>query len=214
MDLAAADLATVWAALDLTDPLGVKAVLLEVFPDLVATYGVAAGAIAADFYDELRDEAGARGRFSALAAPTPSSEALTASTRWALGGLFRGDPAASLSALMGSLDRGVKHAGRDTIAGSAARDPAKALWARVPSGKGCAFCLMLASRGAVYGSKASAGGMKDYHDHCGCQPVPVWHPGDLPYDPSKLQEQYLDVHEPGMTGKQTTAAMRAEYGLK
>lgn len=214
VDLAYEDLAAIWAALDLTDPFAVKAVLLEAFPDLVATYGVAAGTVAADFYDELRDEAQAAGRFTAIAAATPDPEALAANARWALGGLFKGDPAASLSAFSGALDKGIKRAARDTIAGSAERDPAKARWARVPSGRGCAFCLMLASRGAVYGSKSAAGGMRDYHDHCHCQPVPVWRPRDLPYDPSKLYDQYLDVHEPGMTAKQTTAAMRAEYGLK
>ncbi|WP_279020462.1 hypothetical protein [Mobiluncus mulieris] len=38
----------------------------------------------------------------------------------------------------------------------------------------CDFCLMLASRGPVYGSSETAGGEGNkYHDHCDCIPVPV-----------------------------------------
>lgn len=38
----------------------------------------------------------------------------------------------------------------------------------------CDFCLMLASRGPVYGSSETAGGEGNkYHDHCYCIPVPV-----------------------------------------
>lgn len=46
-------------------------------------------------------------------------------------------------------------------------------FARVPMGAyTCAFCIMLASRGAVYHSAASAGEMNKFHHHCNCLVVP------------------------------------------
>lgn len=53
-------------------------------------------------------------------------------------------------------------------------------WARVLTGaEDCAFCVMLASRGAVYKSKATAERTEDnpfvkYHDNCDCVAVPVY----------------------------------------
>lgn len=223
MQLARADLLAVWGSLDHSNPVSVRDVLLLVMPDLVATYGTSAAAIAADFFDELRDVSGAAGRFSALAAAGLEVVAIEASTRWGLGSLFKGDPAASLGALSGVLDRAVKQSARDTIDGSVRHDPRRPRYARVPSGAhSCSFCLMLASRGPVYGSKADAGGAGNkYHGNCDCQAVPVWSGSDMDrlksvrgYNPDALYEKYLDVHDPGMTSKQTAQAWRAEYGNK
>lgn len=52
-------------------------------------------------------------------------------------------------------------------------------WARVLTGaENCAFCVMLASRGAQYSSKTRAGGVKGdkyrFHDNCDCLVVPVY----------------------------------------
>ena len=44
-------------------------------------------------------------------------------------------------------------------------------WRRVPEPKACDFCLMLASRGAVYRTAATAGDGNDYHRHCRCDAV-------------------------------------------
>ncbi|MFD5599186.1 hypothetical protein ACFWHR_03925 [Leucobacter sp. NPDC058333] len=57
-------------------------------------------------------------------------------------------------------------------------------WARMLTGvENCAFCVMLAARGAVYDGKAEAldgdyiGKFGDaYHDHCDCIAVPVYSP--------------------------------------
>lgn len=45
-------------------------------------------------------------------------------------------------------------------------------WARVPSASACDFCMMLATRGAVYLSRESAAGKGGYHSSCRCLPVP------------------------------------------
>lgn len=41
-------------------------------------------------------------------------------------------------------------------------------WRRVPEAGACDFCLMLATRGAVYASDRTAGASKRYHRHCSC----------------------------------------------
>jgi hypothetical protein len=45
-------------------------------------------------------------------------------------------------------------------------------WVRVTSGSCCAFCAMLASRGAVYKSEGSAD--FEAHDHCSCAAAPFF----------------------------------------
>ncbi|MFD5864365.1 hypothetical protein ACFWGP_05400 [Agromyces sp. NPDC127015] len=51
-------------------------------------------------------------------------------------------------------------------------------WARVLTGAdNCAFCVMLASRGAVYKARSTAlygGGQSKYHDRCDCIAMPVY----------------------------------------
>lgn len=62
------------------------------------------------------------------------------------------------------------HHGNRTTKHNAIRNGLR--YARVPGGKSCAFCLMLASRGFVYHSRASAGGGGEhYHAHCCCRIV-------------------------------------------
>lgn len=100
-------------------------------------------------------------------------------------GLVRGDklPRLAQIAQTTSARAAMRHTlsgGRDTIANTVAADRDVRGWARVTSGRPCAFCAMLASRGPVY-----AKGTVDFktHDGCGCTAEPVyrddnqWPPG-------------------------------------
>lgn len=94
-------------------------------------------------------------------------------------GLSRTGKAAMRHALSG---------GRRTLEGSITSDRSAVGYARVASGSACAFCAMLASRGAVYLSRDAAGSVvgrdgrprgtrslgSDYHDGCGCSVEPVY----------------------------------------
>lgn len=75
------------------------------------------------------------------------------------------------------------------------RDPTNPYWARVPQGKSCAFCIMLAGRGFTYSSEEAAGGEgNQYHDDCNCRIIPSWGKQTLPgYD----HTQYLALYEEG-----------------
>lgn len=73
--------------------------------------------------------------------------------------------------------RHVLNGGRDTIHDSVIADRQALGWARTTSGRPCGFCAMLASRGPVYLSEASASRQADgrrYHDHCHCGVEPVY----------------------------------------
>ena len=62
----------------------------------------------------------------------------------------------------------------ETIIANVGRDRDKgAMFARVPTGfETCTFCLMLASRGAVYHSRKAAGEFRHFHRNCDCKVVP------------------------------------------
>lgn len=217
--LALADLIAWWeqAAGLLVDAL--VAALAPFTADLTATYGDAAALAAADWYDDLREQAGAPGRYrSRMADPVPAEQA-EAVARWAVGPLFGPAPdrAAALEHLTGGVQRLVLQPARATIAASTARDPADARWARVPSrADSCAFCRLLASRGAVYHSAEDAGGSPEtsYHSGCGCVPTPVW-PGEAePYDVDALVEEYNAARaKAGGNPAAILAQMRLDLGI-
>lgn len=195
VELARRDLTAFWAALNVQgSPILVRDALLDFFPELIAAYGDAAALLAADFYDELRDVPPSVARFRAVLSVPPDSAQARASARWGLGPLFTDepDPVQSLSNLAGAAQRLVLQAGRDTVFSSANRDPARTGYARIPVGKTCPFCTMVASRGFVYGSAEKAGESNLWHDDCDCQIVPGRSKRDLPegYSLPKLIAAY------------------------
>lgn len=151
-------------------PTSVREALRDVLPRLVALYGSAAAALAADWYDDLRDAAAARGRFTAIPAELPDTGRTDALARWSVGPLFAATPdfATALSKAAGGLQRIVANADRDTIRLSSVQDPAARGWARAGVGD-CEFCRMLIGRGFIY-TEATAD--FDSHDRCGCVAVP------------------------------------------
>lgn len=215
IDMALADLEAIWKNLNIYDGIEVRLVLEQVLPDLINTYGETTALLAADRFEELRAYAKVRPYYSAVVAPAIPAEKIGANVRWAITPIFsEQNPAQAFENLRGVVDKNVHSAGRDTISYNVEKDPVDAAYARVPRGaKTCAFCLVLASRGPVYGSKKSAlfkasGGK--YHDWCDCEPTPVWNndrstlPDD--YDEAKLLEIYNEVATGDL--KTTLAALR------
>lgn len=132
--------------------------LLATVPDVVDVFGLAAGDLAAAYYDEARAAAGVpRGYLAVPAQPAPLDQVST-SIRWAVAPLFATPPdlSAALDRLVSSSERLALQPGRDTIVHNAIADRIKVGWARTPEPGACGFCLMLASRGAVYASKSTA----------------------------------------------------------
>jgi hypothetical protein len=194
--LAQRDLAAFWKKLDKSNVVDARRKAAEFLAALTETYGRPAALIAAQFYDDLRASSkNATGQYRAILADGPTADQIDGSVRWAVAPLAtdKPDDAAALARLQGAAQRYITQHGRGTIALNSSRDPSRGAWARVPSGgKVCDFCLMLASRGAVYRSAESAGDGADYHDNCHCVPTQIWDGDDLPdgYDPDALYEDY------------------------
>lgn len=206
-DLAKTDLATVFRQVETGDQ--AREALLDVLPPLADAYGEASATLAADWYDELRDQAGIAKRFAAVPADAIPREQAEALARWAVGPMFAADPAkeTALAKAQGGVQRLVANMDRLTIAKSTGLDPAGARFARVASAGGCPFCRMLAGRGAVYHSEATAGGHQ-YHDHCHCIVVPSWDDIDVP--PHVLPSPPELTPEPEFVERLTSKLRRGE----
>jgi hypothetical protein len=88
----------------------------------------------------------------------------------------------ALVRVIGALGKLVLNGGRRTIIDTVARDPQALGWSRITSSGACAFCRMLAGRGAVYKTEKSA----DFHPHdsCACNPEALYR-GDGPTEQSE-----------------------------
>ena len=150
--------------------------LHDLLPAIVREYGALGGALAAEWYDEVRLKAGAGGRFVAvpIAADDRGAHALVG---WALSEAQ--DDATLQALILGGVQRRVADHVRYTVAGNSIADPKARGWQRVGSGE-CEFCAMLIGRGAVY-SEATA----DFasHDSCRCAAVPAWKGQPVPVKP-------------------------------
>ena len=222
--LAYRDLLAFWRTLDPSDPIGTVRALEAFVPDLVQAYGQMGASVAADFYDDLRERSPAVAvAYQAYVGDAIPIEQIAASTRWAAGPLFtpRDDFAeVTLGRVVDITDRLIKQHGRDTVSENVRRDPARPRYARVPTGPDtCAFCLMLAARGPVYATEATAS--DKYHGHCDCVPTPVWNGDALPedYPLDRYQDIYLRAKRDSDTGAAkgsdgVLAAMRKQQDIK
>lgn len=193
--LAVRDLEKFWSLIDFADPVRAREAVLDFVPKLVAVYGDVAGAAALQWYEEIRAKSSRElPEYTPTISPGVPEEDIHSVVRAHAGAFWEGDPKGALEAVKKGVDTWVKYSGRDTIARNVKLDPAKPRFARVPSGKTCAFCSMLASRGWVYHSRETAGAMSKFHAHCDCQIVPSWEHKDAHvrgFDPDAHYERYL-----------------------
>lgn len=177
-------------------------------PSLVRKYGSLAAAAASEWYMELRNQAGVVTDF------TPSIARLVgvAEIRKGIDKLFEVKGEKLENRIRAQISQWVRQQAQETIVKNAFRDPAKPRFARVPKGKTCAWCTMLASRGFVYASPETAGELKKYHTDCDCMIVPAWgakEPKIEGYDPDALYEMYSKARDVG--GGVDKAVQRMRY---
>ena len=152
--------------------------LFDVIPSTIAYYSDGSSALAADYYDDLREDAAAPGRFRAdpvvnLRWGHPQGEEkIRTGILWSVQPLLAEVPDLLLatSRIGEVVQLETARPFRDTITTNRRRDPEATGWQRVASA-GCKFCRMLAGRGAVY--KESTARFAS-HPHCGCSAVPVF----------------------------------------
>lgn len=180
-----------------------RALLLELLPGLVEEYGSVAASFGMWMFEEMTGEV-----------PTvlvPSAAPAVAGSISALAGKPN-----ALQRLISSMGRHVLGQARGAIHHNVGAH-ANMAYARVPNyagqrhGKGpCEFCVVLASRGPVYATTATAGARgtgNEYHDECYCVPMampaanadhPRGRPEDWPrgYNPDKIYDEiYSPSHE-------------------
>ena len=201
------DLDRMWDQIKGWDRLAVENAVVEIVPGLVDKYGAAYAEVAAQWFEALTGEA-------AVLADGRSRAHVERSIDWALRPYREvGAVDVAQERLAGSMVRHAAQVGRDTLDGSVRAAPG-VLYARRLSGpSNCDFCVVLASRGPVYGTARDAGQGNRYHDRCDCVAVPVrgsWVPdsespmgalwvGDDPgYDFESLYvEEYKPYWRPG-----------------
>ena len=99
--------------------------------------------------------------------------------------------------LLRNMDNQIRKSANSSCMHAGYKDKRRPKFARVPSYAGgnqpCLFCLMLASRGAVYYSRKTAGELNEYHQHCSCKAVPVFNDNGIQgYDPGELYDTWQD----------------------
>lgn len=205
-------IAHLWPSLDLLNlrkslPAFKAAVVRE-----VQQHAQASATMAARQYRQQRVAAGVGAGFTPRPADPPPVEQIAQAVDWAVQPLWSAevlaDPtmagstavADAKARLAASAERLVLDTGRNTVIDNAQTDRKAKGWARVPEPDACSFCLMLATRGAVYRSEATA----DFtsHDNCRCHVEPVF----TAYEPSARVREAQALWATSTRGKSGNAA--------
>lgn len=134
-------------------------VLQRAVPGLLDPYVTAAGELGASWYEELRSASAAGGSFTARVPDLPSAERIAALVGWAVSPMYGQSGSTVLSLLAGGVQKMISGATRAAVEENAQIDRVLVGYARIPRPGCCAFCALLASRGPVYNSSSSAGGV-------------------------------------------------------
>jgi hypothetical protein len=215
-------IAKLWPSLDLLHlrealPAFKAAVVQE-----VQRHAQVSATLAVRQYRQQRVSAGVGSGFTPVPADPPTVEQVAQAVDWAVQplwnsnvqalakGLPEAEPTETLPSagsaiadakarLAAATEQQVLDAGRDTIVENVQADRKAKGWARVPEPGACSFCLMLATRGAVY--KADTVDFKS-HDNCRCHVEPVF----TAYEPSAAVRQAQALWATSTRGKSGKAA--------
>src|SRR5699024_511394 len=131
-----------WSDVRGGNPEVVRNAFLDAMPQIVDTYGTASAEVAAEYFEQLTG-------YSAEPADSLNRDQVDGAVRYQAGKLWTPEPHELVTGLMGDVDKLVKAFGRYTIYSNGDRSGVR--YARIPTGsKTCAFCMVLASRDAVY----------------------------------------------------------------
>lgn len=171
--------------------------------DLAGRYGAASAALAARQYELARAAAALR-RITILPADTAPVDQVAATVRWLLSPMYGPDPnlVAFETKVTGVAEKLVLDTGRRTIIDNVHRDRQATGWARIPEPAACAFCALLATRGAVYKHETAA---FRSHDHCKCHAEPVFGDYQAPPEVERWRDLYRSINHG------SPAKMRADF---
>lgn len=131
-----------------------------------------------DLYSTIRGASGVKGRYRLV---RPSKD-VRGVVQWGISDLFGSLSQSNVDTagrkIVNSLEAEVARVGRNVIPDTVldeAKDEKKSgriAYKRVAVGETCDFCLMVASRGAVYKNSVKAGEAKKWHHSCDCIILP------------------------------------------
>lgn len=214
--------AQVWPLLDVHDIRGSLPRIAAAVQAIVARYGAASSAAALQHYLSQRRAAGVPGRPVTRLAPPPAPAVVERAVSDAVATLYGTvtpeSEQAALKALDAEVEKLVLDQSRQTVIDAVQSDRQARAWARVPNADACAFCLMLATRGAVY-SSARAAGQRDattkwadakgyinsFHPNCRCHVEPVFGA----YEPTARTRDAQALWKSSTRGKSGKDAMKA-----
>lgn len=185
----------------------------------VQGYDDVAAEFAAQWYDDLAERNGARLQ-QAVTMTTYRPESVDTVARYQAKKLVKGGDAAFARACGEYARNDAFRSLNETIISNVGRDKDRGVrFARVPTGfETCTFCIMLASRGAVYHTRKSAGEFRHFHRHCDCKVVPGFE--DDPdaelvegVNPEELRERWWQLEKVDATAG-LSAAEREELRRK
>lgn len=175
--------------------------LKSALPQIVLPHAHAAATVTAQWYNELNPTSS----FTATPTVTLPADQLDKTVNWALHAPGTATP---LDRLAGSTKRMVFDASRDTVTGNAAKQRIK--YARYASANACAFCQLLAARGAVYKSEDSAGVGHKFHDHDRCVVVAV--PEGQTYTPPDYVDQWSQDYKNAVKATKAAGQTKGKHG--
>ena len=155
--------------------------VIQALAAVMPTYTTMAAQASADFYDAARElVVGEKMGAKAISDydPAKTEGAVRGFVRFVLDGRVE----TFNDQVLQRIDYEMKRSAGESMFANGRRDPRKPKFARVPTGdETCDFCLMLASRGFVYSSEATAGAIKLDHYHSGddCRVVCQWEDGGV-----------------------------------
>lgn len=238
--LAFADIVSLLDAINSDNPLEFRNTLMDTLPDVLQPYVTASGELSAAWYQELRQEV-SDAVFVAEPVADISRPQVEALSRWAVSPLFGQSESTVLSLLAGGAQRMIEAAARETIAYNAMQDEILVGYQRIPQLGCCAFCGLLASRGAVYRDSAEAGGVVGrgvdasvtagkrggqgkgvktrgsqnlgdrFHDFCRCVVTPIFIGGDNAYA-TATRKQYDEMYSQAVSGELSDYSERHPTG--
>lgn len=158
---------------------------------ICGAYSDYAAVVSAEFYNAARKAALER-QIETIVDSGRESKATEGFVRAAVQDLVKGKPVETLQEkLVERVAYEIRRSANVCVAKNCIKDKRKIKFARVPSGaETCQWCLMLASRGAIYSTAKVA---EHTHANCDCRIVPDFGAGISGYDPSVYYEQYKET---------------------
>lgn len=225
-ELVAQSLQDVLAAWPLLDPASLSGTFPEyarVLTAMLAARRESSTSLAAAYLQAYREAEGVAGSLDVVAAEAiAEAQALTSllvtgpiAAKVAIRGGKTAEAAmtSALTQTLGASARIVQGGGRETVYRTVLDDGEARGVQRITDGAPCAFCAMLAGRGAVYKSEMTA----DFraHDKCGCHAEPIYRSKGTFAAPhlAEFSQLWADSTK-GLHGDDAIAAFRRAYNAR